>query len=63
MHIFHLSYLHALKATIFIWFPYHISLVITQSFFPSKNNLKNLDLSNKMDLDLWDYLERVKLIL
>ena len=30
---------------------YHISLVIRQSFFPSK-----IDLSYKTDLDLWDCL-------
>ena len=32
-------------------------------FFPSKNNSKNLDPSYKMDLDLWDCLGRVKLVL
>ena len=31
-------------------------------FFPSKNNPKNIDLSYKMDLDLWDCLERVKVV-
>ena len=29
-------------------------------FFPSKNNLKNLDPSYKMDLDLWDCFRRVR---
>ena len=32
-------------------------------FFPFQNNLKDLDPSYKMDLDLWDCLERVKLVL
>ena len=32
-------------------------------FFPFLNNPKNLDLSYKMDLDLWDGLRRVKLVL
>ena len=32
-------------------------------FFSFQNNLKNLDPSYKMDLDLWDYLGRVKLVL
>ena len=31
-------------------------------YFPSKNNFKNLDPSYKMDLDLWDGLERVELV-
>ena len=42
---------------------YHISTVIRQSFFSFKNNPKDLDLSCKMDLDLWDCLGRVKLVL
>ena len=33
---------------------YCISSATGQSLFPSKNNLKNLDPSYKMDLDLWD---------
>ena len=41
---------------------YHISSVVRQSFFSFQNNLKNLDPSNKMALDLWDCLGRVKLI-
>ena len=47
------------------WFIlYHISSVITQSFFfPSKTIQKNLDLSYKTDLDLWDCLGRVNLVL
>ena len=32
-------------------------------FFSFQNNPKNLDPSYKMDLDLWDCLGRVKLIL
>ena len=41
---------------------YYISLLIRWSF-SFQNNHKNLDPSYKMDLDLWDFLERVKLIL
>ena len=41
---------------------YHISLVIRHEFFSFHNNPKNLDLSYKMDLDLWDCLGRVKLV-
>ena len=40
----------------------HISSVI-RHFFPSQNNSKNLDPSFKMDLDLWDCLGRIKIIL
>ena len=32
-------------------------------FFFFLNNPKNLDLSYKTDLDIWDYLGRVKLVL
>ena len=39
---------------------YHISSV-KDGFFPLPNNPKNLDLSFKTDLDLWDCLGRVKL--
>ena len=35
----------------------------TQFFFPSKTIKKNLDPSNKTDLDLWSCLGRVKLVL
>ena len=42
--------------TSFMQMAYHISLVIRQGFFPSKNNPKNLDPSYKMDLDLRDCL-------
>ena len=31
--------------------------------FSFQNNPKSLDLSNKMDLEIWDCLERVKLVL
>ena len=41
---------------------YHISLVIRQ-IFSFQNNPKDLDPSCKMDLDLWDCLGRVKLVL
>ena len=43
---------------------YRISAVIRQSFFFSfQNSPINLDPSYKMDLDLWDCLGRVKLVL
>ena len=42
---------------------YRISSVIRQSFFSFQNNLKDLDPSCKMDLELWDCLGRVKLVL
>ena len=46
-----------------LMFPmYHISSVIRQSF-SFQNNPKDLDPSYKMDLDLWDCLGRVKLVL
>ena len=41
---------------------YHISSVIRQ-FFSFQNNSKNLDSSYKTDLDFWDCLGRVKLLL
>ena len=42
---------------------YRISPVIRQGFFPFQNNPKNLDSSYKMDLNIWDCLGRVKLVL
>ena len=42
---------------------YRISSVMRRSFFSFQNNLKDLDPACKMDLDLWDCLERVKLVL
>ena len=42
---------------------YRISSVIRRSFFSFQNNPKDLDPSYKTDLDLWDYLGRVKLLL
>ena len=42
---------------------YHISSLIRKSFFSFQNNPKNLDLSYKMDLDLWDCVGRVNLVL
>ena len=42
---------------------YCISSVRRQEFFSFQNNPKNLDPSYKIDLDLWDCLGRVKLIL
>ena len=44
-------------------YKYRISSVIRQSFFFFQNNPKDLDPSCKMDLDLWDCLGRVKLVL
>ena len=42
----------------------HILICIRQTFFFFfQNNPKTVDPSYKMDLDLWDYLGRVKLIL
>ena len=41
---------------------YNISLDIRQSFF-FQNNHKDQDPSYKMDLDFWDCLGRVKLVL
>ena len=46
-----------------IFLIYRISSVIRRSFFSFQNNPKNLDPSYKMDLDLWDCLGRVKLLL
>ena len=40
---------------------YHISSDIRQSFFSFQNNPKNLDLSHKMGIDLWDSIGKVKL--
>ena len=40
-----------------------ISSIIRQCFFPFQNDPNNLDPSYKMDLDLWDCLGRIKLIL
>ena len=34
----------------------------TELFFPFQNNPKNLDPSYEMDLDLWDCLGTVKLV-
>ena len=42
---------------------YRISLVIRWRFFSFQNNPKDLDPSCKMDLDLWDCLGKVKLVL
>ena len=42
---------------------YRISLVTRWRFFHFQNNRKDLDLSCKMDLDFWDCLGRVKLVL
>ena len=42
---------------------YHISVAIRRSFVSFRNNSKNLDPSYKMNLDHWDCLGRVKLVL
>ena len=44
-------------------FIYRISSVVRRSFFSFQNNPKDLDPSCKTDLDLWDCLGRVKLVL
>ena len=57
--IFH-SYLPSIILVLFIRFcelPYFFC------FFTFQNNPKNLDQPYLMDLDLWDFLGRVKLIL
>ena len=41
----------------------HVSVVLRQSFFSFQNNPKDLDPSCKTDLNLWDCLGRVKLVL
>ena len=46
-----------------MYFSYRISSVIRRSFFSFQNNPKDLDSSYKTDLDLWDCLGRVKLVL
>ena len=46
----------------FLCIEYRISSIIRQRFFPPKQS-KNLDPSYKMDLDLWDCLGKIKLIL
>ena len=59
------SYSHIKILTPFRLFhvTYRISPVIRQSFFSFQNNPKDLDPSYKTDLDLWDRLGRVKLVL
>ena len=42
---------------------YCISSVIRQEFFSIQNDPKNLDLCYKIDLELWDCLGMVKLVL
>ena len=46
-----------------LFLTYCISSVLRWSLFYFQNDPKNLDPSYKMDLDLWDCLGRVKLIL
>ena len=41
----------------------NVFLCYKTEYFSFQNNPKNLDLCYKMDLDLWDCLGRVKLIL
>ena len=41
---------------------YCISSVIRGSFSTFQNKPKNVDLSCKMDLDLWDCLRQIKLV-
>ena len=42
---------------------YFSQTYIYRVFFSFQNNPRNLDLSYKMAVDLWDYLRRVKLVL
>ena len=42
---------------------HNVPYFFAYKFFSFQNNSKNLDLSYKVDLDLWDCLGRVKLIL
>ena len=51
-----------LKILYFVNADYRISSLIRRSFF-LPNNPKNLDPSSKTDLDLWDCLGRIKLVL
>ena len=44
-------------------FTYRIFFGYKTEFFSFQNNSKDLDPSCKMDLDLWDCLGRVKLVL
>ena len=53
----HASVIHVKCANKFTIF-----LQLQDRVFPFQNSLKNLDLSNKTDLDLWDYLGKVKLV-
>ena len=49
------------KVTFYIRIPYFFGYKM--EFFSFQNNLKDLDPSCKTDLDLWDCLGRVKLVL
>ena len=49
------------QVILFTTIPYFFSY--KTEFFSFRNNPENLDPSYKMDLDLWDCLERIKLIL
>ena len=51
----------SLKGVSLISIPYFFGY--KTEFFSFQNNPKDLDLSCKMDLDLWDCLGRVKLVL
>ena len=51
-----------LRVNCTVFLLYHASSVIRRGFFGFQNNPKDLDLSNKTDLDLWDCLGKVKLI-
>ena len=67
--------IYQLSVWLSLAYMYCISLLIRQSFFSFQNNPKDLDFfsfqnnpkdldpSCKTDLDLWDYLGRVQLVL
>ena len=58
-----MKYLHIQKTHWkFLELPTIFPLLLAR-VFSFQNNPKNLDQSYKADLDLWDYLGRVKLIL
>ena len=48
-------------SSLLLWIPYFFGHKI--ELFSLENNPKNPDLSYKTDLNLWDYLARVKLVL
>ena len=51
------------NSSVIFWLTYHISSIIRQIFIFFQNSPRDLDPSYKMDLNLWDCLGRVKLVL